>query len=47
MYLALMVIEKAVGTDFEIPEYISGEDMSSIFFAFRESDFRATVSMAR
>lgn len=35
MYLALMVIEKAVGTGFEIPEYISGEEMSSIFFASR------------
>ena len=35
MYLALMVIEKAVGTGFEIPEYVSGEQMSSIFFASR------------
>lgn len=35
MYLALMVIEKAVNTSFDIPEYISGEQMSSIFFASR------------
>lgn len=35
MYLALMVIEKAVNTSFDIPEYISGDQMSSIFFASR------------
>jgi hypothetical protein len=34
-YFALMVIEKASGRSFEIPEYISGDEMSSIFFASR------------
>ena len=42
MYLGLMVIEKATGLGFDVPEYISGEEMSAIFFvsrAIRERDF--------
>lgn len=35
LYLALMVIEKSTNVRFEIPEYISGEEMGSIFFASR------------
>ncbi len=35
MYLALMVIEKAIATSFDVPEYISGEEMSSIFLTSR------------
>ncbi|HEV7744763.1 MAG TPA: hypothetical protein VGO56_07185 [Pyrinomonadaceae bacterium] len=35
MYFGLMVIEKATGKAFQVPEYISGEDMSAIFFAGR------------
>lgn len=35
MYFGLMVIEKATGKEFQVPEYISGEDMSAIFFAAR------------
>jgi hypothetical protein len=35
MYFGLMVIEKATGKEFQVPEYISGEDMSAIFFAGR------------
>jgi predicted HTH domain antitoxin len=35
MYFGLMVIEKATDKEFQVPEYISGEDMSAIFFAAR------------
>lgn len=35
MYFGLMVVENATGKKFEVPEYISGEDMSAIFFAAR------------
>jgi hypothetical protein len=35
LYLALMIIEKTTRLSFEIPEYISGEEMGSIFFASR------------
>jgi hypothetical protein len=35
MYFGLMVIEQATGKEFQVPEYISGEDMSAIFFAAR------------
>jgi len=35
MYFGLMVIEKATGKGFQIPEYVSGEDMSAIFFSAR------------
>ncbi|HEX7332233.1 MAG TPA: hypothetical protein VF290_12090 [Pyrinomonadaceae bacterium] len=33
MYFGLMVIEKATDKEFEVPEFISGENMSAIFFA--------------
>ncbi len=33
-YFGLMVIEKATGRSFEIPPHISGEEMSSIAFAY-------------
>ena len=35
LYFGLMVIENATDKEFEVPEYISGEDMSAIFFAAR------------
>jgi hypothetical protein len=35
MYFGLMVIEKATGKEFQVPEYISGEDMSTILFSAR------------
>jgi hypothetical protein len=35
MYFGLMVIENATRKEFEVPEYISGEEMSAIFFAAR------------
>lgn len=33
-YFGLMVIEKAIGLEFEIPLHISGEEMNSIAFAY-------------
>jgi len=35
MYFGLLVIEKATGKEFQVPEYISGADMSAIFFTTR------------
>jgi hypothetical protein len=35
MYFGLLVIEKATKQQFSVPEFISGEDMSAIFFTAR------------
>ena len=35
MYFGLLVIEKATGKKFQVPEYISGEDISAILFSAR------------